>query len=312
MTITALRIPTSLAWALLLVAAALTSCATIEHVRIFRDARTEFSQAASIDNARYGKQLVATNASIATLLPNAVEVQASFERWSHVASLFVALNRRAEDELRADDLFGSSRVLELVARSQLAFYGHELEAMGQPTAANAVEPIEPLTAIVAEAQTLMQDSRIRLFARDAYLARSLAGEVRYKIAFLAAERALLAGKPADEAYLNAMSAAAEQMAQAETEIASATAGTDEAIVRQAALARLAMLKSARYLISETANQAPPQARTAAPILAARLDAFHAACLKTGTPEWRLMRWIVGRDPKEEDLAGLGLGRFTSS
>lgn len=303
------------ALAALLGVALSAGCASIEHVRLYRDARAEFSAAADKDNAAVlGTAFpVVANAGPAEALASTAQVQASFERWDRVASLFGALNRRAASELRQDQLYGSSRVLELVARSHRAFYGHSLTATGDGPPATEARPaagagsVEALTVPVAEARELLKDTSVVLFARDAYLARSLAGENRYKIAFLDATRAVAAQSRPKAERVHAL---CEQMARAEAEVATATKDAGEAVERQAAISRLLMLKSARHLLTIIGNVNPDTAAADVPTLAARIREYRENAVDPNKSEGRLLQWMLGRLPTGDasgDLASLGLG-----
>src|SRR5687768_16075015 len=110
--------------ALLAIAALFCGCAPIDHIRNFRDARQDFSATAQTDNASSLKDLFPNPATLppASATYDFTQAAESHQRWHDVHLTLAALNSRAADRLRADQLYGSSRALEILAKSRVDMY----------------------------------------------------------------------------------------------------------------------------------------------------------------------------------------------
>ena len=299
---------------LVLVLVVQTGCASVEHIRLYRDARADFQDAARKDNA----------ATLDSAFPDAAKAQAlsagarggagsldvdaarqSYERWHQVHAELAALASRAERELSADRLYGATRALEIRAKARRDFYAHVLSVGG---AAPGAGRIPPLTVSVQEAHALLARKDVELFPRDEYALRSLQPTVRYEIAYL---NALRLTPPVS---LEALDDILRQMAIAEQELASPASAYPEHVVPHATMSRVIILASARTLLQERANVMTPvpaaDARVAQHpglrLLGERVTAFRARALDAQTPESRLFR-ALGLEPTAQNLTTWGLG-----
>jgi hypothetical protein len=288
-----------------------TGCASVEHIRLYRDARAEFQDAARMDNI----------ATLERAFPDAATVQApnragaapfdldaarqSYERWHQIHAELSARASRAQRELSADRLYGATRALEIRARARRDFYAHVLSVGG---AAPGPGRIPPLTVSVQEANALLARKDVELFPRDEYVLRSLQPTVRYEIAYLNALRL------GPRAPLEALDDILRQMATAEQELADPPSAYPEHVLPHATMSRLVMLTSARALLQERANVMTPvpaaDPRVAQhpglKLLGERVAAFRARALDGRSPESRLFS-ALGLEATAQNLTTWGLG-----
>jgi hypothetical protein len=299
-------------------------CASVEHVRLYREARADFGQAAEQDNLTTLNHLFPAAASVEAARQSAppspsarpfdVEgARKSYERWHHVHRELGALLSRAERELRADHLYGAARALEIRARARRDFYAHVLGVGG---AAPGAGPIPPLTVSVQEADAVLAQRDVELFPRDEYLLRSLRPTIRYEIAYLNALRLMERRQPV---ALPAIDGIVGQMAQAEEELAAAAPRYPAQVLPHATMSRFAMLVSAEFLVQDTANQQlpiPPEDARLADLpglrhLGERIARFRACVQTAGTAESGLFT-ALGLDPRPQNLTTWGLGEVTGA
>ena len=183
-----------------------TGCASIEHVRLYHDARSDFSAAAHEDNLATLQGIFPNPKALSGLTNDAsvdyVGVQASVERWETVLAEFRALNCRKKKELSDDQLLGSSLTLQIIAQLRRDLWAHalspddkqnqDLEKLDDPSSQG--DPLTqcgspqqspmPLTDTLAQAEALAANKGVKLFERDEFLLRSLRPMVRYEIAYI--------------------------------------------------------------------------------------------------------------------------------
>jgi hypothetical protein len=299
------------------------ACASVEHVRLYREARADFGQAAEQDNLATLNRLFPAAASVESARQQAprrspagtfdVEgARRSYERWHNVHHELGALLSRAERELRADRLYGSAKALEVRARARRDFYAHVLSVGG---AAPGAGPVPPLTVAVQEADTVLAQRDLELFTRDEYLVRSLRPTIRYEIAYLNALRLIERGQPVT---LTALDEIVGQMARAEEELATAAARYPAQVLPHATMSRFVMLVSAEFLIQDTANQPLPIAPGSPQLaglpglrLVGERIARYRACVQTPATAESSLFTALGLEPTPQNLTTWGLGEVTA-
>jgi hypothetical protein len=297
-------------------------CGSLEHIRLYRDARDDFSTAAREDNLTTLANVFPDAQTIreaAARLPVAfsappegfdlAKARRGYERWYQVHAELAALDARAESALRQDRLYGSSRALEVIARARRDLYGHVLSVGG---AAPGAGPIPPLTESAGEAERLLGEKGVEIFPRDEYLLRSLRPSLRYEIAYLNALRAL--APPAAGLELKTAGEIAGQMALAEAELAAEAASAPSQVAPMAAMSRMVMLVSGEFLVQAKARQRLPLPRESPllaqhpglKLLADRIASFRERVRSEGTPE-RDLFLRLGLEPTGQNLTTWGLG-----
>jgi hypothetical protein len=244
-----------------------SGCVSVEHIRLYREARQDFSAAANEDNVATMKSLFPGPESFKNLSNPAAssfnhnQVQESMGRWDAVLREFQALNSRKKQELADDQLLGSSQTLQILAELRRDLCIHILGSGGR----QLVDL--PLTNVLAKAEALADSKDVKLFERDEFLLRSLRPMVRYEIAYINANRPYTEVKNKDgktdtekdkkkraESFLPIV----EQMAIAERELESGKAPSN--MVPYVTMSRFIMLNSGRYLV-----WSPDKARIALPL-----------------------------------------------
>lgn len=252
-------------WVALLCLLIQSGCASVEHIRLYREARQDFSAAAREDNNLTANNLFPDPSSFKDLYsssnPTASDfslnqAQESMGRWDAVLREFQALNRLKKKELLDDQLLGSSQTLQILAQLRRDLWTHFLESGGGqlaypenvgPSKSSVSEQSKPpLTAALAQAETLAANKEVKLFDRDAFLLKSLRPMVRYEIAYINASRPYIDGnKSRVETFLPI----AEQMVLAEKELEEISSTDQRNLQSYITMSRYIMLVSARYVVA---------------------------------------------------------------
>ena len=316
-----------LLWLILAYALVQTGCASVEHIRLYREARTDFSNAAKSDNVEVLRNLFPDPKTIGDVPKTQSTLnffngaQQSYERWYAVHVEFAALNSRASNELAQDQLLGSSKALEIISKSRQDLYAHILSAGGKPVAPptaatrGPVQSQDPLTVSVAMANELLSQKDIQLFPRDEYLLRSLRPTVRYEIAYVNALRA--APPDSAAASLDTIAPIVGQMAQAEKELEGASRDSPANVKSHATMSRLTMLVTARFLVQERARKVPPlitrtdEDLTRHSELACLSERIHNFLTQASTPDTSENNVFksLGAEPTIPNLTDWGLGEI---
>jgi len=270
---------------------------SVEHIRLYREARQDFSDAAHEDNRVIKEKLFPEPGNFKNLLSNPAifefsynKAQESMGRWDAVQREFIALNNNKECELTADALFGSSRTFQIMAQLRRDFWIHFLKAGGGQLE-NIDGQSKPLTEALAQAEKLVANKDVKLFERDSLLLKSLRPRVRYEIAYINASRPCLNDTLKKKTFFPI----AEQMAQAEKELAEASSTTQGNLQYYFTMSRYIMLVSARQVVvgSDKASQKLPleendKSVNEFPTLNERVNYFRKQATNQGTPEQKLI------------------------
>ena len=297
-----------------------SGCASVEHVRLYRDARADFSLAANKDNLETLGNLFPDpqklNQAETPLDASWKGAQESMERWDAVLATFTALNKQKKSELAQDDLLGSSLTLQAMAQLHRDLHAHVLGAASKtimPPAERGTPvaiPPQTLTTTLAQAEELATNGEVKLFARDLFVLKSLRPMVRYQIAYLNALREIrkLQGKASSAVYLPLV----EQMALAEQEL-TATPDCPGHMNPYVTLSRYIMLLSAQNLVQHpkragirlplSEEESLHRGSSALILLHKRVHHFNAEAGKADTPESAL---LVTLGLKVTDLVDVGL------
>ncbi len=304
-----------------------SGCASVEHVRLYREARMDFSEAAKFDNTLVFNNIFPEPASLNNLGANSSQfnynnVEQSYEKWYRVQAELVALNSRSSKELAQDQLLGSSKSLEIISKSRTDLCAQILSAVGKPVSPpQATNPSlqkspDPLTVSVAQAEDLLSKKDIQLFPRDEYLLRSLRPAIRYDIAYV---NSLRAKQSPDKNKLETFAPIIGQMVQAEKELAETAKACPDNVKLHATMSRYVMLHTARGLLQDIEgaklplNVKDPDYASNAELqsLSERLHNFRTQATSLQTPENSLVQNIglLGADPRTTlqrlTLSGLG-------
>jgi hypothetical protein len=233
-----------------------TGCASVDHLRLYRDARKDFSAAAQADNIQTLKNIFPDPKTVKESVNRSIEfkyfdgARLSYEQWYEVHAAFSALNARAERELEQDQLLGSSKAMEIISKSRKDLFAQILSAGNNPmpyppTASPQPQPStpDPLTAAVEQADKLLKTKDNQLFSRDEYLLRSLRPTVRYEIAYVNKLRSV---RPSDKKnQIEVYAPIIGQMTKAEEELAEVSRSCPANVKNYTTMSRFIMLVAAR-------------------------------------------------------------------
>ena len=237
-------------WIVLLCLMIQSGCSSVEHIRLYREARQDFSAAALADNNVTKENLFPNPNRFNDLLSSSATADLSYNRaqesmgsWDAVLREFTALNKNKESELTADALFGSSRTFQIMAQLRRDFWIHFLKAGGGQL--DYPEKSKSLTEALDQAEALVKKKDVKLFERDSLLLQSLRPRVRYEIAYINASRPC----PNDTILKRkTFFPIAVQMAQAEKELAEVSRTAQKNLQYYFTMSRYIMLVSARHVV----------------------------------------------------------------
>lgn len=284
----------------------LAGCQSLEHLTALRDEQTRFSEVARRENETTLAHVLPSGAAPAPgdfqwqgpwsqRLSSGFASGPAYEAYTGYAGVYralTALEQRAGDRLRNDQLAGNAAALRVLAFWRMTFFGHLLGLL--PSAGPAVPgmtnapvelPVPPgaMTEVVAMARRALDTARRdtnAVFPRDRFLLEAVEPLTRYDIAYLNALRAetaglLVAPRPRTAEFTQRVSHLVEEMARAEDGLARVAGAQPLHLQKYAALARFTMLRSARTLADRANfNLGDPAMTHQFPVLTGRIQAYH--------------------------------------
>lgn len=284
----------------------LAGCRSLEHLTALRGEQTRFSEVARQENETTLAHVLPSGAAPspsdfqwqgpwAQRLSTGFASGPAYEAFTGYAGVYralTALEQRAGDRLRGDQLAGNAAALRVLAFWRMTFFGHLLGLL--PTAspaapvgvtnAAAALPVPPgaMTEVVAMARRALETARRdtnAIFPRDRFLLEAVEPLTRYDIAYLNALRAeglglLTAPRPRTGEFTGRVTHLVEEMARAEEGLATVSGAQPLHLQKYAALARFTMLRSARTLADRANfNLADPPMTNLFPVLTRRIQAY---------------------------------------
>ena len=319
-------------YSLILIATITTqiSCATVKHVGGLRELQDEFTKISDELSTSTIAAIVPTtvaegsaNSAVIGELTSLRDAQSTLQRATNnelerrafvkyraIAKRLAELNKTTEHSLRADNLYGVSMTLQVLAEWKAAFYEHLLRFDKSAKSGNAtnMEVSQSFAAVSKKAETTIKylnQMKVPLFPRDRFFLAAMKPLVRYDLAYLWAVRWNREGKlyvsatPTGENGLSSSERKAicgyavkiaEQMATAERELGNIKFKKDTIhISRFVAIQRYTMLRTATLVLVDMnvnmtdtgADWGAAEAIALTPILRRQADTFVSSWNKEG-------------------------------
>ncbi len=246
-------------------------CLQLAHLQSLRQAQDRFSEIASKENNYAFLAIMPSKLEAKSLEKDASSGKSGIEISGNIpfdeAEFFYreyrgiylhlqALQRRAKNELQADNLTANAAVLEVLAYWRMVFFQHLLRGDtlvrdGEIIQAQSDTAVSSVRAFAQNTLKKLNNNKVMLSPRDRFLLNALPALIRYDIAYLNTLEAVRLKKIDAAGNNNHQKQAKEfinQMAKAEKELAE-IAVEESHLQRYQLLARFTILSNARTLAS---------------------------------------------------------------